>query len=180
MHLRLVVSDEPERGRLPCGSRDHPLLSELSPDNAETLCLRVLRYACIAMRHGSLRPLDAGHQAAERELGLVGGASLIACCMALLRGMRSERRAKFVFMAPECPACSQRISSDERLILLMLRAGRTQDFPLLHIRAREIAQVGPAPAIAQAGMALGKLLRSLPRPAQETATSAPDGDESRP
>lgn len=158
MHLRLVASKGTEHGGPRCGHGEHPLLAELSPDAVELSFLRMMRCACIGLRDGSIRALDVAHQVAEHDFGLARGAMLAGCIVALLRALRRERRAKVAFMAPECPACSERVSSAERQILLLVRAGRCRDAVLLEQRAKELALSHTAPTLAEVGRVIGDLL----------------------
>jgi hypothetical protein len=158
-HLELVTADgKTVQGTCHHSTKDLPRVDGMDPDALERLFLRLLRCICASLATGKTHGWEVAHEVAEAKLGLADGPALVAQIVALLRAIRTERRAGFAFMAADCPKCSQRISEEEKLAVHLLRAARSNNLPALPRLAGALALAGAAPNIVLAAQALGQRL----------------------
>lgn len=139
-------------------ARQHRLLDSLMPTPIEGLALAVLRCLCASFGSRTTLGWERAHDLAEAALGLSDGPALVAHLTALLRAVRSERARCFSYMATDCPTCSQRITDDELLIVLLLRAAQGGRRKRIARLAASLAQRPEAPRIDAAATALGGAL----------------------
>lgn len=155
-YLQLVAEDGVEKLDT-CHHQSKRLLTveSMELDDIELLTLHVLRYLCSSFSQESSLGWDTAHHFAEADLGLADGTAFVAHIVAILRATRDERQMPFNFLPPNCPTCSQKITTEEIQILAMLRAARKGELPLLGRLAAQFAQVQHAPRISIAAQALG-------------------------
>jgi hypothetical protein len=139
-------------------ARQHKPLDILMPAPIEGLALAVLRHLCACFGSRTTLGWERAHDLAEAALGLSDGPALVAHLTALLRAVRSERAQCFSYMATDCPTCGQRITDDELLIVLLLRAAQGGRRKRIAQLAASLAQRPEAPRTDAAATALGGAL----------------------
>ena len=88
----------------------HPVhVRQACSGEGEALALAVTRYIASAYLTGDAVCWEAAHDHAERELGPVEGARLVAAMSAVMRALRAERGGMWTFM----PASCCRVTDDE-------------------------------------------------------------------
>jgi hypothetical protein len=161
-HLQIVTSD----GNIledTCyhRTRNLPRADTFRLDDAERLCLTLLRHACESIASGTAHGAELAHELADREVGEADGAILIGNITALLHAIRVERRRDFSFLVADCPVCSRHLCEEEQAIVELLRAARKSDGPALTDRACDLVGEGMVVCVVLAASVLGAQLDAL-------------------
>jgi hypothetical protein len=155
-YLQLVAADGED---IPSAchhvARQHRPLDSLMPGPIERLALAVLRHLCASFGSRTTVGWERAHDLAEAALGFGDGPALVAHLTALLRAVRSERAQCFSYMGADCPTCCQRITDDELLIVLLIRAADAGRGKRVAQLAASLAQRPEAPHVDAAATALG-------------------------
>jgi hypothetical protein len=146
-------------------------IAEACSDDAEVLALSVLRFVAAGYMTGDIACWEAAHDGAERLLGAIEGADLVAAMTRLMRAIRAERHGEWRFM----PATCCRVTSDEARIVGLLALARRDSTDLPALRSAAAASIGceAAPRVATAARAAADLLDSVQPLLRASATEAP-------
>ena len=106
---------------------DLPRMSELGVSDTERDVLTLVRLHCTSYERDEVRGLDAALSFAEGQFGPDAGPLIAVRLVALVRALRTERQARFCYLSPACPSCSERITLHEWQLVLLLRAAKYRD-----------------------------------------------------
>ncbi len=136
-----------------------PKLSEICADESEVLAITIARFIASGYMTTDVACWDAAHDCAERLLGPVQGARMVASIAVVIRALRREREEDWRFMPANC--C--RLTKDEQDLVRVLALARRERQDLLWQQAAQLARRIHPP-----------LLIAAVEAAAETMTSAQD------
>jgi hypothetical protein len=141
-------------------------LDETCRDESEVLALSIVRFIAAGYLTGDSACWEAAHAGAEQVLGPIEGSGFVGAVAALVRSLRSERRADFAFLPAPC--C--RMTRDEVDLVRAVQRARAGGRVAADEAAGEVAGQA-APGLAQA---LQNICGVLDRTQARLAASRPN------
>ncbi len=103
-----------------CAHNDLPFREDYGLSPFESMSLDIFRCVCNLYSTSSLETVNTAYDLCEKALGAAAGPLFVARITALLRAVKTERRAPFTFLTPGC----LRIVEDELAIISLLQAAQ--------------------------------------------------------
>ncbi len=175
-HLQIVTSD----GKVvedTCHHRTRQLrrVDDLHLDRVEQIFLKLFRELCTDLFSETPEAISASHARVVQQLGEPHGSQLIYNSVDLVYAIRSERSGEFSYMPAECPVCSRRLSDEEWITLMLIRAARRGDDADLLTRAQTLTEGSISIGVALAAKVLAAQLEDIMRGETRGAAGQHDG-----
>lgn len=122
-----------------------PNMSDLGLNNVEMSLVQIVRYQCFSYQLDTMEGLDQALELAQQNFGMDAGTVLSAHIHSLLRILRTSNGGRFNYLSPTCESCKRKITSQEWLLIMFLRAVRAGNRDSAETTAMALCDADTAP-----------------------------------